>query len=983
MSNNFSDLLSEDTAVGHALRKLDLINTNPASIQQTSLELLQQYLNGETDIVDATNPFMKLVESSAVNTAGFIIDNEVTTRAQYPSCAQTLEDLYLHMSDKDYIDRFASPAITKFTIVVPMKQVLASMITDPATGIKKIVIPRNSEFIIEDTIFSIQYPIEIKQLIHGGIQVVYDTDNKSPLQSLSTNVVDYKITKIKNLDDDVLIMDVDVVQFTIKSKTTEINSAKLMRQTIDFNDQFYYARVYYKNNASNSKWKEIKTTHTDQVYDIGEVTAVLKVINNKLEVYIPQIYFTNNMVSGSVRVDIYQTKGEISISLDKFKPSSFKARWIAIDKADNTAAVAAWVKIPDVFIYSNETVYGGKNQLSFDQLRKRVMTNAIGDRNVPITNAQITAHIENRGFDIVKTVDLVTNRIFHATRALPKPFDEKLITAASTSMESIILSMDSIKDHPAVFNNGDRITLTPDLLYQNNNGVINIVQANVVADILSKTPDLIAPLVSSANYLYTPFHYVLDATAEDFAVRPYFMDRPEFKLVEFVDQNDTTMLQVNTDKFTITKTVYGYQVLIETKSNEDFRNLPDDAVHVQLSFVPEYEASRVFLNGTLLQTLQSGERIFKFDIYTSFDIDASNILFLNSFRLFGNISTRFGCKLSQEFDIVYSTSTNMNAGWSRHDIDNYLGEFLLPTRIAAITHEKATFTFGKYLEYLWTSNRSIASSAPYEKWDVNVPAVYGEDVYNIDPITGSIFSFGTNGELVYDIKHRKGDPVLDANGNQIYKYKVGDAKLDTKGELIPIGQKYISRQLDIMFVEGLYYFSTDPSSTLYRESFINTVVNWITYEISEMNKVGLEQTRIYFYPKSNLSNIRVMVGSGTITQLEANQAFNIKLTVNKQVYENSALCMSLTNSTIKTIDEHLKKETISMSAIVSSLERVYGDDVISLSITGLGGDMNLNALTVLSTGDRCSIRKRLANIGDGKLIVQEDVSVEFVKHDLD
>ena len=73
MSNNFSDLLSEDTAVGHALRKLDLINTNPASIQQTSLELLQQYLNGETDIVDATNPFMKLVESSAVNTAGFII----------------------------------------------------------------------------------------------------------------------------------------------------------------------------------------------------------------------------------------------------------------------------------------------------------------------------------------------------------------------------------------------------------------------------------------------------------------------------------------------------------------------------------------------------------------------------------------------------------------------------------------------------------------------------------------------------------------------------------------------------------------------------------------------------------------------------------------------------------------------------------------------------------------------------------------------
>lgn len=982
MANKFSDLLSSETSVSHALRRLDLVGTNPASIQQVSLELLDQYLKGEQDIVDATNPFMKLLEASAINTASFIISNEVTTRAQYPSCAQTMEDLYLHMSDKDYIDRFASPASTKFTIVVPMKQVLNSMVHDPSTGIKKIVIPRNSEFIIEDTVFSIQYPIEIKQLAHGGLQVVYDTEIKSPLQTLSSNVVSHKISRIKQLDDDVLIMDIDVIQFSIKTKTIEVNSSKLMKQTIEFSNQFYYARVYYKNNSTNTRWKEIKTTHTDQVYDLSDPTAVLKVINNQLEVYIPQVYFTTNQISGSVRVDIYQTKGEISISLDKFKPSSFKARWIAIDKKDQTPEVAAWVRIPDVFVYSSETVYGGKNQLSFEDLRKRVMTNAIGDRNIPITNAQITAHIENSGFDIVKTVDLVTNRIFHATKALPKPFDETLITSASTTMESIILSMNSIKDHPAVFNNDSRITLTPDILYQNNNGVIDIVPAPTVTDLLTKTPDVVAPLVSSGNYLYTPFHYVLDATNEDFTVRPYYLDRPEFKLVEFVDQNDTTMLQVNTNKFTITKTVYGYQVLVETKSNDDYKNLPDDEVHVQLSFIPQYESSRVFLNGSLLTKLPTGERIFKFDLFSSFDIDAENVLYLTSFRLMGNISTNFGAKLSQDFDIVYSTSSTLSSSWKRHSIDNYLGTFILPSRLAAITREKATFVFGKYLENLWTSNRSIASSVPYERWDVDVPDIHTEDVYVEDPVTNSIFKIGPNGELVYELLHKKGDPKLDEFGNQKYKYRKGDPKLDANGELIPIGSKEISRQLEMFFVEGLYYFSTDPASTLYRESFVNTLVNWITFDIVEMNKVCLEQTKIFFYPKSNLNRIRVLVGNGSVTQIEANQAFNVRLTVNKQVYENSALCQSLTNSTIRTIDEHLKKETISMSAIVSSLEKVYGDDVISVSISGLGGDLNLDALTVMSSGDRCSIKKRLSNIGDGKLIVQEDVNVEFVKHDL-
>lgn len=982
MANNFSDLLSSDTAVSHALRKLDLVGTNPASVQQTSLELLQQYLTGESDIVDATNPFMKLLESSAINTAGFIIDNEVTTRAQYPSCAQTMEDLYLHMSDKDYIDRFASPAVTKFNIVVPMKQILASMVTDTATGIKKIVIPRNSEFIIENTVFSIQYPIEIKQLLHGGIQVVYNTDAPSPLQSLETNVVDHKITKIKNLEDDVLLLEIDVIQFSIKSKMTEINSTKLMRQTIDFNDQYYYTRVYYKNNATQGRWIEIKTTHTDQVYDINEVTAVLKVTNNKLDVYIPQIYFTAGMVSGSVRVDIYQTKGEVSLSLDKFKPSSFKARWIAIDKADQSAAVAAWVKIPDVFVYSNETVYGGKNQLSFENLRRRVMTNAIGDRNVPITNAQIVSHIENRGFDIVKTVDLVTNRIFQATRALPKPFDEKLITSAATSMESVVLSMEAVKGHPAVFDNGSRVTLTPDLLYRNNNGIITPVPASTVSAMLSKPADVIAMEVNADHYLYTPFHYVLDAAQKDFDVRPYYMGKPEFKLVEFVDQNDATMLQVNTNKFTITKTVYGYQVLLETKSNDTFKALGDDAVHVQLSFVPVYEASRVYLNGTLVTKLANGERIFKFDIQTNYDIDHRNILFLNSFNMFNSGTPQFGAHLSQEFDIVYSSSAMMNANWLPHSIDSYLGRFLLPSTVAAVTHEKATFTFGKHLQYLWTSNRSISSSAAYERWTSNVPAIYEEDVYVKNPVTNSIFAIGPNNELIYDFLHKKGDPVLGPNNEQIFKHRIGDPKLNTRGELISVGEKFVSRQLDIMFVEGLYYFSTDSASTVYRETFINTVVNWITYDIVEMNRVGLEQTNIFFYPKSNLSNIRVMVENGTVTELEASQAFNVKLYVSKQVYENSALCMSITNTTIKTLDTYLKRETVSVSAIVSALKSVYGEDVISISLTGLGGAMNLNALTVLSAGDRCSVKKRLSSIGDGKLIVQEDVNVEFVQHAL-
>ena len=73
---------------------------------------------------------------------------------------------------------------------------------------------------------------------------------------------------------------------------------------------------------------------------------------------------------------------------------------------------------------------------------------------------------------------------------------------------------------------------------------------------------------------------------------------------------------------------------------------------------------------------------------------------------------------------------------------------------------------------------------------------------------------------------------------------------------------------------------------------------------------------------------------------------------------------------------------VSMSALIEALVTSYASDVIDVRVTGLGGELNLQALTVTDEARRLALGKRLSVQADNKIIVEEDVYVEFVKHQL-
>jgi len=985
MADNTTIGGSSSYSISDLVSNLTQYRFNPAAIQRESLRMVTAVSNGEIDFVDPTNPVILCMEASASAVSAFMVEHAVESRRRYPKLAQTQEDLYLHMSDKDYVDRFATPAAAKFTFLIEKEKLIGSLKDDPTTGYKKITIPRNTYFEIADMQFALQYPIDIKQLAHGGLQIVYDTTKMSPLQSLETNEIDYEIRT--NEEGDWVAFTVPTNQFSVIDNSDSISPAADFSMRMRFTDLYYYTRVYHQN--ADGTWSEIATTHSDTVYDINTPTAVLQVVDKVLTIKIPQIYVTTGQLSRKIRAELYQTKGAINIALGEYPSTSLAIVWKAYDPADITTYTAPLSNLT-VIAFSDDTVTAGSNGLTFEELRTNVIQNTTGPIDDSITPAQIEKALKDKGYDVVKNIDRITNRVFLATRSMPSPTvitpttaattGTQLLTAASATIETLTFNTNELVQLPTVVDNTTSITITPDTIYQTVSGITQPIQNSDLQALLALPADKRAQAITDGNYSFAPFHYVLDMTNNAFEARPYYLDNPTVESKLFVRQNDTTLLQVSTDRFDVFRTTNGYSIIILTKSSSDYQALEDSQVFAQLSYIPYGERDRAYLNGTMLSKTSTGERYFRFDLDVNFNVDSNDNIEFTKFTMYNTDPRITKSPLYNSFDILYSTSAVMPATWTANSVDQNIGKYLLPLQSVGIAQETLRVRLGYALSKLWSRARTVIGSTPYKTYSVDVPAYYKDDIYETDA-NGSAVQI-VDGALVINILHHKGDPVLDTDGNQAYEHRAGDIMYDNSGNPVPADARGLQRQVDLFLLEGAYWFATDATSTDYRQRMVKTVVSWLVNDLGSFTGRLLDQTTIYFYPKTTAGLIQVLVGDSIPKFINANQTFVLTLAVSKQVYTNLNLRDRLSKTSIATISDALTQKTVAISQIVESLRKVYSNDVIDVQLTGLGGsENNYSVVTVVDDTDRLSIAKRLTALADDTLVVEEAVTINFVQHD--
>lgn len=956
---------------------IEQLRYNPTNIQRVILRTMRDISDNHYEFVDPNNPVVNVIEAAATIGASCMVENANNNRKQYSSVSQTMEDLYRHMAYDSFTDIFALPCNAGFLFSFSKQELIARMVQVGNTGIRKIVIPRNTTVQVGDTVFSLQYPIEIRQLLHGELQITYDVERTTPLQVIETNLIEWNTNRDSN-GEDMVFFPVMLKQFEVISLVDVVNNARKFSLSKNITDKFYYCRVWRE--MASGEWVEIRTTYSQDIYDNRTVTAIVKVIDKQVTVEIPIVYTKTNQISGKIRVDIYQTKGPMSADLRKFDKSQFTVRWLALDNADKSIFTAPLNSMATTTIYGATITNGGREPMTFDQLKARVTSNGYSADEVPITPAQARSKLERDGYNIVTDMDNITNRVFAATRAMPEPIDNELITPANAGIHTLQESLANLARLSTSYSNFNSLTLTPKALYKVVKGVLTICSDSEIALINALPGDKKAQAVTEGGYFYTPFHYVLDTSNNTFKVRAYHLDSPVINSRSFIAENETTELQVATGGALFNRTADGWELIVTTRSSKEWKALPDNQANVTIGFQPDNSGDYAYVRGILLGIADSGERVFSFPIKTNYDIDANNGVQLTNAMMY-EISQQFlRTQLTQKYDLFYSTNSVMPVGWEPSNFDLKLGSFLLPDGSVGISRERMELSFGTSLTNLWSSGRSVVGDKDYAVWEVDVPALYENDVYQVDPVTGASFTI-VNGVLTYNKLHTAGEPRLDPAGQPIMKYHKGRVKKDAYGNPVIISERGIMRQIDLFLVEAPYYFATNKAAIDYRKYLVDTIVTWIDTDLRAIGKKLLDKTNIYFYPVQSVGIIDVVYGAGLKMSINAGQYFNLKLYVTDSVYKNPELRAALIRTTVVTINECTKAKTVSNAQLNDALRLAYASDVIAFDQEGLGGEAQLTVATVVDDSARMTIRKRLEYRPDQTFALVDDVTCEFVPHE--
>ena len=956
-----------------------LFVNNPVAIQRAILTRMEEDSAGVVRVVDPTNPFAFMLDAMASVAVGGLMQAEVLTRKQYASVANSPEELYLHMADADYAERFSSPSKATISIYLGYDEIVQTAVTDPAQfGVRRLTLPKHTVITVADLHFTFQYPIDIRVMQHGGVSVSYNIDKPSPLYRPETEQVKWGVVVLEGLR--YLRMDVPLQQMRLQPHFIKLDATTGFQKQYTYSDLFYYARAFMQ--VQDGSWLELRTTHTDQVYDPYTPTVVLQVFEGVLRAVIPQLYFNLGLVTDQIRLDIYTTKGPIELGLSNYDVTNFGAKWVDYDLSDNNVFTAPLNRFASLVIFSDSDLQGGGVGLTFRDLRDRVILYRRTNAGTPITQLNVTRELKALGYDVSTSLDNITDRQLIATKGVPQPSATGLISPMGTTVGMCEFRISDIASYDTVYDNGARVTISPRALFRQVAGKLSLLNSEERGQIANSDPAVISGLVGAQQYLYSPYFYVLETKNEAFTVRPYRLDRPTIQHKYLFLDNPSTQVVVNTEQYAIAvdEVGGGYTLVILASADNVYTALGASRTGVQLSVT--HRNARYVIEGVLVAPVDpatdqplDGQYLYRFDISTMFDINDAHELMLTP--------ERFPIPLATEFDLIYYAKNHLPDGYEYTEMDTILDRRKMvgvstTDFIIGIMHEKLSVRFGVFMERLWVRCRSVADSIQYVTYSEDVLAIYTEDVLERDSDGNIVFTYNdTSGEYEYQLLHRRGDPVLDATGVQVIAHRRGDTRLNDFGAPIPVGgSRGVLRQVDFVLLDGVHYFANDDLSLRYRDRVVDAITTWATEELDSVGDRLLDRTGLYFYPKCTVGEIDVQVGDGTTARIAAGQSLLVTVYQTSLKSRVPELKAAITTKVVRTVIAALDESVVSATLLCARIKSSIGDDALSVDVHGFA-DGRFNTLTLPSSISRLGLAKRLVVLSNLTLQVQDDIVVEF------
>jgi hypothetical protein len=978
------------TVTQKMLTQLFLYDKSPGAIEQVSLDLLEEALK-DKDIVDPSNPFMYLLGTAATFTYSAITKSESVLRKAYPQLAQTNRQLYSHMSNNDLDGVFASPATSQIKVMLNYDLILQYAYPVSGPGLRHIVIPRNTKFIVNGIYLGIHFPIQITVLETGALNIVYLDAGENPYRSLTSNIVQYRPVILNGSR--YIEMTLDVEQFDMETSFFTIDNTSSFKVAVPVKDKFMYIVPWF---LSNGQWVRMNVTYSDQVYDISQPTMIVDVDGNIANIQMPDVYQSLYKIA-NLRVDVYSCQGAMDIDLSGLPADNFSATWGNVNTYETDvmkSRINAMNKLSGFIISSIDKISGGVDGKTFGQIKNQIVYRS-GANRAPVLPSDIVKIMDDLNYRVTKYVDNVTDRVYVATKPLPARFKKELEVTANTTLNDVILDIKSI---PAEFNyaikdNGLRTTLTPLTLFamfQDTLQVEPVIDPDnlwasglSITDSIEDSPtvdkDIIAGKLNNQSFFYTPFFYVIDNSLATLKTRAYQLDNPKI-VSRYFDSNTGNV----NDKYSIGTTNISVALKKErvfVGSYYEINWYYEFTVEATVSNITGYSTVDyyaqlksgidVLAEGYPIAPPLNGKINYVFRVDTELDVDQLNMIDL---RNVGGNKKR-----------VHISEQRIDVG----DVITMTYDVQLDGGIDTFgTIETMDVEFGKYLEGLYIPSKVVLKDIQYMKYTADVPLTWPERIYaryaegNLEgkPAGALIVNVGLDGEPQLVIEHELGDPVLNSEGGPCYLHRAGDYIIDGNGKyIVDNANSDVRVQLGVFMVSAMYRFATDTDTVAYRNDIPNIVRGYLENEIVPRDRLLNERTDLFYKPKGTIGPIRVNIGSDITTVVDSTVAFAVKVYVTKNGLLNSDLLKKISILIKNTIINAVNNTYLSVFELEDSIKRAAGSDVISVSVEKFGKGKDIPIMQLVDDSTAFSVKDKMELLSGGILDIADDIQIDFIK----
>lgn len=962
--------------------KSTLINalSNPMIIASMALSEIEKRLDGDAIIADPNTPFCHLLEFGSSVSASVMNAIDDKLPLIYPKRARTMDELYAHMSDFDYIRMYSTPSQTVIRTMLP-KKYLQDQAVVYNDNYSKLSIPRDTVFIVGKYTFGLYYPIDI--LINkytNTFSVVYDTTETNPLHLLDKNVIDkYDIT-YSGLE--YLVMDFPIYQFSKSTIVESLIAETGFTKKISYNDDFYALRIF---NYKNDTYTEMHQVQTHIVYDISQPTVFVRVLpdEKKIKLVIPQIYFDEGIMGSKLYIELYTTVGMLNIDTTGMNTSSIGVIYNVDSRSDPTYTIPLRnMPFDNVFQISGTHIAGGTNAISVDELRKRVVNDTLHDK-VLVRENELTTYLEDNDFYVKKSLDNVTDRIYNAYKVL-RDGNGSIIPSLQTDM-MFKGDFSTNREYSAFLYHGsdNSVTILPAALYRydkEHNCAVPLTDAEINA-LGNLTKEELVDKLNDSHYLKSPYYLRITSSREFPRADTFDLQRPSVNRVIFVEDNYEIASKLLSFGATISHNDVGkYKVIFTVTRSDDLLGL-DSSNIVIYAMVKSNAGKWSGVECTYLGTDPNTKLdAYSFDIPTNYRLTLNNeigVTYIASDSTYAEPEHLIN--LTSDFHLVFMVNKEVlpTIVEATESLMEGVPEYLKILNVG-ISRQYFNITLGTCLNDVIKNNIEVAvSKQSYATYEVDVPARYEQDVYARDANGLIQYTANPDGTLTLTKLHEVGEIITRDNGNIVYAHRKGDYIRDDNGNLVTVVDKELVYYIDMMFIDAKMFFSSRQTELDYQTDMYNTLGGYFKV-IRDIKDELLERTNIYFKCVKSIGTAKINLGDGLTRTEDIEMSFRIVCYVPSYVKQNETIQKNITDMTCAAIENAINSKTISMLDIFEEVKSKMADYIDHFDLLGINDNVNLQTFVILDEDSQPSIRRTLVLTEDKVISLKKQIDISFV-----